>query len=143
MKLSNHQSKGFTRVKVLCYDPPTMRQKFRIMLVICLAWCIDRDLYKALDYLREQIQALVNFKKTEQADLAQQPSNAGGYPSNRPLPHLPVLNERDLYIPYKRVFSARILVTKMSPQEPSLPNQVRENVALLLKEASCKNIFSG
>jgi hypothetical protein len=57
---------------------------------------------------------------------------------NCPLPHLPVLIEKDLYIPNLRVFSAQIFDTKMSPQTPSLPIRVRKNVAELSKKACCK-----
>ncbi len=36
-----------------------MKQKLWITLITCLAYCIDRELYKAIDYLREQVRVLI------------------------------------------------------------------------------------
>ena len=36
----------------------TMKQKLWLPLVTCLAYCIDKELYKAIDYLREQVRVL-------------------------------------------------------------------------------------
>ena len=36
-----------------------MKQKLWITLATCLAYCIDKEFYKAIDYLLEQVRALV------------------------------------------------------------------------------------
>ena len=36
-----------------------MKQKLWLTLVVCVAYCIDKELYKAIDYLREQVRVLV------------------------------------------------------------------------------------
>ncbi len=36
-----------------------MKQKLLITLITCVAYCIDKELYKAIDYLREQVRVLV------------------------------------------------------------------------------------
>ena len=56
-----------TRLKVfaawmrISYRAQTMKQKLWLPLVTCLAYCIDKELYKAIDYLREQVRVLVPF----------------------------------------------------------------------------------
>jgi len=42
-----------------------MEQKLWLSLITCLAYCIDRELYKAIDYLREQIRVLVEHQEKE------------------------------------------------------------------------------
>ena len=90
--------KGFAGKKAIGYDLVTRKPKFWLTIVTCLAWCIDRELYKAIDYLKEQVRVLIEcHEKTEKADSTEpQPANAGGPLPDRPLPHLPVLNKRDL-----------------------------------------------
>ena len=42
-----------------------MRQKFWITLVACLAYCIDRELYRAIDYLKEQVRVLLEQQQKD------------------------------------------------------------------------------
>ncbi len=42
-----------------------MKQKLWLPLVTCLAYCIDKELYKAIDYLREQVRALVEHQGSQ------------------------------------------------------------------------------
>ena len=42
-----------------------MKQDLWITLVTCLAYCIDKELYKALDYLREQVRVLVEQQEKQ------------------------------------------------------------------------------
>jgi putative transposase len=42
-----------------------MKQKFWITLVTYLAYCIDKELYKAIDYLREQVRVLVEQQEKQ------------------------------------------------------------------------------
>jgi hypothetical protein len=65
MELRGSWTKGFTGKKANCYDLPTMRQKFWMTLLICLVWFIDRELYKAIDYLREQVWILVELQEKQ------------------------------------------------------------------------------
>jgi transposase InsO family protein len=39
-----------------------MKQRLWLSLITCLAYCIDRELYKAIDYLREQVRVLVEHQ---------------------------------------------------------------------------------
>ncbi len=36
-----------------------MKQKVWLTLITCLAYCVDQELYKAIDYLREQVRVLI------------------------------------------------------------------------------------
>ena len=42
-----------------------MKQKLWLTLIACLAYCIDKELYKAIDYLREQVRVLIEQQETE------------------------------------------------------------------------------
>ena len=42
-----------------------MKQRLWLSLITCLAYCIDRELYKAIDYLREQVRVLVEHQEKE------------------------------------------------------------------------------
>jgi putative transposase len=42
-----------------------MKQRLWLSLITCLAYCIDRELYKAIDYLREQVRALVEHQEKQ------------------------------------------------------------------------------
>ena len=42
-----------------------MRQKFWITLITCLAYCIDRELYRAIDYLKEQVRVLLEQQEKD------------------------------------------------------------------------------
>jgi hypothetical protein len=35
-----------------------MKQKLWITLITCLAYCVDKELWKAIDYLKEQVRVL-------------------------------------------------------------------------------------
>jgi hypothetical protein len=39
-----------------------MKQRLWLSLITCLVYCIDRELYKAIDYLREQVRVLVEHQ---------------------------------------------------------------------------------
>lgn len=47
------------------YDLRTMKQKIWLTLVGCIAYCIDKELYKAIDYLREQVRVLVEYQEKQ------------------------------------------------------------------------------
>ena len=42
-----------------------MKQKLWLPLVTCLAYCIDKELYKAIDYLGEQVRVLVEHQENQ------------------------------------------------------------------------------
>jgi len=42
-----------------------MKQKLWLTLVDCIAYCIDKELYKAIDYLREQVRVLVEHQEKQ------------------------------------------------------------------------------
>ena len=42
-----------------------MKQKLWLTLVGCVAYCIDKELYKAIDYLREQVCVLVEHQEKQ------------------------------------------------------------------------------
>ena len=42
-----------------------MKQKFWITLVTYLSYCVDKELYKAIDYLREQVRVLVEYQEKQ------------------------------------------------------------------------------
>ena len=42
-----------------------MKEKLWLTLITCLACCIDKELYKAIDYLREQVRVLVEQQEKQ------------------------------------------------------------------------------
>jgi len=42
-----------------------MKQKFWLTLITYLAYCIDKELYKAIDYLRKQVRVLVEQQEKQ------------------------------------------------------------------------------
>lgn len=42
-----------------------MKQRIWLTLVTCLAYCIDKELYRAIDYLREQVRVLVEHQEKQ------------------------------------------------------------------------------
>ena len=42
-----------------------MKQKLWIALVTYLAYCIDKELYKAIDYLKTQVEVLVEHQEKQ------------------------------------------------------------------------------
>ena len=46
-----------------------MKQKLWLTLITYLAYCIDNELYKAMDYLREQVRVLVEHQEKENKRL--------------------------------------------------------------------------
>ena len=42
-----------------------MKEKLWLPVITCLAYCIDKELYKAIDYLREQVRVLVEHQETQ------------------------------------------------------------------------------
>ena len=39
-----------------------MKQRLWLSVITCLAYCIDKELYQAIDYLREQVRVLVEHQ---------------------------------------------------------------------------------
>jgi hypothetical protein len=42
-----------------------MKQKLWLTLITCLAYCIDKELYKAIDYLKEQVRVLIEQQEKQ------------------------------------------------------------------------------
>jgi len=42
-----------------------MKEKLWLPLITCFAYCIDKELYKAIDYLREQVRVLVEHQEKD------------------------------------------------------------------------------
>jgi hypothetical protein len=42
-----------------------MKQKLWITLITCLAYCIDKELYDAIEYLKEQVQVLLEQQQKQ------------------------------------------------------------------------------
>ena len=50
---------------IFLYHFPTMKQKLRIILATYLACCIDKELYKAIEYLKEQVKVLIEQQQKQ------------------------------------------------------------------------------
>ena len=46
-----------------------MKQKVWLTLITCLAYCVDLELYKAIDYLREQVRVLIEQQERDKRIL--------------------------------------------------------------------------
>ena len=46
-----------------------MKQRVWLTLITCLAYCVDRELYKAIDYLREQFRVLIEQQEKDKRML--------------------------------------------------------------------------
>jgi len=46
-----------------------MKQKVWLTLIKCIAYCVDRELYKAIDYLREQVRVLIEQQEKDRRIL--------------------------------------------------------------------------
>ena len=57
--------KVFTCQAMISSRVRTMKQKLWHPLVTCLAYCIGKELYKAIDYLREQVRVLVEHQENQ------------------------------------------------------------------------------
>ena len=57
--------KAIVLFKMICYDFWTMKQKLWIALVTYLSYCIDKELYKAIDYLKSQVEVLVEQQEKQ------------------------------------------------------------------------------
>jgi hypothetical protein len=42
-----------------------MKQKLWLTLIGCIAYCINKELYKAIDYLREQVHVLIEHQEKQ------------------------------------------------------------------------------
>jgi hypothetical protein len=42
-----------------------MKQRFWIGMITCLAYCIDKELYDAIDYLKEQVRVLLEQQQKQ------------------------------------------------------------------------------
>jgi len=42
-----------------------VKKRLWLSLITCLAYCIDKELYKAIDYLREQVRVLIEYQEKE------------------------------------------------------------------------------
>jgi len=47
----------------LRYDFYTMSQKLWLTLITYLSYCIDKEQYKAIDYLKEQVRVLIEHQE--------------------------------------------------------------------------------
>ena len=64
-KLQSVWMNVFAWSSVCYYDLCTMKQKLWLTLITCLAYCIDKELYQAIDYLREQVRVLVEHQEKQ------------------------------------------------------------------------------
>ena len=46
-----------------------MKQKLWLTFITCLAYCIDKELYKVIDYLKEQVRILKELQKKDKRIL--------------------------------------------------------------------------
>ena len=58
-------TKVIASIVMFFYHLQTMKQKLWLTLITYLAYCIDKELYKAIDYLREQVRVLVEQQEKQ------------------------------------------------------------------------------
>ena len=52
-----------------CCDFSNMKQKLWLTIITCLAYCIDKELYKAIEYLKEQVRILKEVQEKDKRIL--------------------------------------------------------------------------
>lgn len=62
--ISNRRNQ-FTESDFMHYHGPIMKHKLWITLATCLAYCIDKELYKAIDYLKTQVEILKELQQQQ------------------------------------------------------------------------------
>ena len=55
-----------------------MKQKLWITLLTYLAYCVDKELYKAIGYLKEQVRVLVEQQEKQASSVNQQSKDESG-----------------------------------------------------------------
>ena len=50
---------------MIYYNLQTMKHKLWIALVRYVAYCIDKELYKAIDYLKSQVEVLIEHQEKQ------------------------------------------------------------------------------
>jgi hypothetical protein len=46
-----------------------MKRKVWLTLITCIAYCVDNELYRAIDYLREQVRVLIEQQEKDKRIL--------------------------------------------------------------------------
>ena len=57
--LKSSRSNVIAGFLLICQYLKTMKQKLWLTMITCVAYCVDKELYKAIDYLREQVRVLI------------------------------------------------------------------------------------
>ena len=63
--MESSRPKVFAGWMRISHRAQTMKQKLWLPVITCLAYCIDKELYKAIDYLREQVRVFVEHQETQ------------------------------------------------------------------------------
>jgi hypothetical protein len=50
--------KALAHGPVIYWPLGTMKENLRLTMVTCLAYCLDEELWKAIDYLKQQVRVL-------------------------------------------------------------------------------------
>ena len=58
-------TKVVASISMFLYPLQTMKQKLWITLITYLAYCIDKELYKAIDYLKTQVEVLLEQQEKQ------------------------------------------------------------------------------
>ena len=60
---------SFVELAIPLYAPRTMKHKLWLTLITCLACCIDKELWKAIEYLKEQVRVLKELQEKDKRIL--------------------------------------------------------------------------
>jgi hypothetical protein len=63
-----------------------MKQRLCLTQITCLAYCVDREVYEAIDYLKEQVRVLIEQQKKNKCILLDNHQRRRPYP-RRPYPN--------------------------------------------------------
>ena len=64
-KIESGWAKVIAVSRRILYRVWTMKQKLWLTLITYLAYCIDKEQYKAIDYLKEQVRVLIEHVRSK------------------------------------------------------------------------------
>ena len=106
-----------------------MNEKLWLTLVSCLTYCINRELYKAIDYLREQVRVLVEQQEKHNKRILLTLVSVGNPPKPFPNKALTKSSQSDLV----KITGEHPELVKLIKAWPELPVHIKQSINTLVE----------